>query len=57
MGLYIAKRIISLHYNGSITLDNQYQENGKISGCAAYAEFNTVPPSLQNMQAESKEVS
>jgi len=57
MGLYIAKRIISLHYNGAIALNNQYHENGQISGCAAYAEFNTVSPTQQDIPAESKELS
>jgi|GEM_PF-1855904 len=40
MGLYIAKRIISLHYNGNIHLKNQYCDNGKITGCLAQADFN-----------------
>jgi len=57
MGLYIAKRIITLHYNGAIALNNQYEESGKISGCAAYAEFNTVSPSHQDIPAQSKESS
>jgi len=57
MGLYIAKRIISLHYNGSIALKNAYQEDGEISGCTAYAEFNKVMPTQQKKLDENKEVS
>jgi len=40
MGLYIAKRIISLHYNGNIHLKNQYTDNGEVTGCLAQADFN-----------------
>jgi len=43
MGLYIAKRIISLHYNGNIHLINQYTDNGEITGCLAQADFNISP--------------
>lgn len=42
MGLYIAKRIISLHYNGNIFLKNQYLNNGEIVGCLAQADFNIL---------------
>lgn len=35
MGLYIANRIISLHYNGSISLKNE-----SAGGCIALASFN-----------------
>lgn len=54
MGLYIAKRIISLHYNGAIALRNKYLADGKISGCTAYAEFNKV---RQKILTESKDIS
>jgi len=37
MGLYIAKRIISLHYQGNINLTNNISENG----CTATATFIT----------------
>jgi signal transduction histidine kinase len=57
MGLYIAKRIISLHYNGSITLKNDYLKDGIISGCTAYAKFNTVQSAQKNIEAQNKEVS
>ncbi|NQZ22718.1 MAG: HAMP domain-containing histidine kinase [Colwellia sp.] len=57
MGLYIAKRIISLHYHGSISLNNEYLADGKISGCIAYAEFNKVMPTRQIRLTESKEIS
>jgi len=57
MGLYIAKRIISLHYNGSITLNNEYLADGTISGCTAYAAFNTARIAPQTIEDESKEIS
>lgn len=57
MGLYIAKRIISLHYNGCVTLKNQYQEDGQISGCAAHAEFNNASPTQAKTPVKSKELS
>jgi signal transduction histidine kinase len=42
MGLYIAKRIISLHYNGNIELKNQRMDNEEITGCLAQADFNIL---------------
>jgi signal transduction histidine kinase len=51
MGLYIAKRIISLHYNGSIHLENICNTNNQISGCLAQADFN---PMNKTQQKKSK---
>lgn len=38
MGLYIAKRLINLHYQGDITLINNQVKN-KVTGCIAQASF------------------
>ncbi len=48
MGLYIAKRIIQLHYQGDIKLyDNEYNKHNKADeyakGCTAKATFNLSP--------------
>ncbi len=48
MGLYIAKRIISLHYNGNIILKNRFDSKNLISGCIAQADFNHLPEASQN---------
>ena len=53
MGLYIAKRIISLHYEGNIHLENQYTDNGEITGCLAQADFNILQTTPQ-IQSEQK---
>jgi signal transduction histidine kinase len=53
MGLYIAKRIISLHYNGNISLENQHTKCGKIVGCLAQADFNIFPV-VQQIQSLKK---
>lgn len=53
MGLYIAKRIISLHYDGNIHLENQYTDNGEITGCLAQADFY-ISPAAQQIQSEQK---
>lgn len=53
MGLYIAKRIISLHYNGDIHLENQCTDNGETTGCLAKADFNIVQVKKQ-IQSEKK---
>lgn len=42
MGLYIANRIISLHYNGHLTLKNNIK-NEVITGCIARALFSLEP--------------
>ena len=39
MGLYIAKRLITLHYSGDIQLTNNHAIDGK-KGCTATACFN-----------------
>ncbi len=38
MGLYIAKRLVNLHYHGDVTLNNLV-ENNKVSGCKALVNF------------------
>lgn len=46
MGLYIAKRLVSLHYQGTLTLSNIKEADGTIKGCCAQASFtihNTIP--------------
>ena len=53
MGLYIAKRIITLHYNGNIHLENQCTDNGEIIGCLAQADFNTLQ-ATQETESEQK---
>lgn len=53
MGLYIAKRIISLHYNGDIHLENQCTDNVETTGCLAKADFNIVQVKKQ-IQSEKK---
>jgi signal transduction histidine kinase len=55
MGLYIANRIISLHYNGNIHLENQCTDNGEITGCLAQANFNIwqATQEIQSVQKES----
>ncbi|GAA6206535.1 HAMP domain-containing sensor histidine kinase [Thalassotalea sp. SU-HH00458] len=47
MGLYIAKRLISLHYQGTLTLSNIKGKNGRIEGCSAQASF-TIPNTIPN---------
>ncbi|MCO4799967.1 MAG: HAMP domain-containing histidine kinase [Colwelliaceae bacterium] len=39
MGLYIANRLISLHYHGSLTLKNTLDNKQQINGCIAQAKF------------------
>lgn len=39
MGLYIAKRLLTLHYNGKLTLINHLDDNRQISGACAEAHF------------------
>jgi len=41
MGLYIAKRIITLHYQGELTLTNKVEETQSNTGCIAQAIFKT----------------
>jgi len=41
MGLYIAKRIITLHYQGELTLSNKVEETQGNTGCIAQAIFKT----------------
>lgn len=39
MGLYIARRLLTLHYNGTLSLNNQYDNNQQIIGAKAEAHF------------------
>ncbi len=39
MGLYIAKRLLTLHYEGNLTLSNRLDNNQQISGVCAEAHF------------------
>jgi signal transduction histidine kinase len=39
MGLYIAQRLISLHYQGNISLANHVNQNQQTDGCIAVAQF------------------
>jgi len=39
MGLYIAQRLISLHYRGKISLTNHVNQNQHTDGCIAVAQF------------------
>lgn len=53
MGLYIAQRLISLHYNGQITLKNNQDEKHQLMGCIATASFNRESVTTKGTHNES----